>query len=137
MQRVLDILAAGGTIPLAARRIGMSPDNLRDWLRDDEQFRLAADAAAAEFGSGLVERIADAGKRGDWRADAHLLDRHPATRDEFGPRHAEGAQGGGPILIQINAPGFTGGAYAAALAGRLAVEGRTSQPLPVEGAEDE
>ena len=122
MQRVLDILATGGTIPLAARRIGMSPDNLRDWLRDDEPFRLAADAAAAEFGSGLVERIADAGKRGDWRADAHLLDRHPATRDEFGPRHAEGVQGPGPILIQINAPGFTGGAYGEALKGRIVGE---------------
>lgn len=38
-------------------------------------------------------------------SDARLSDQAPATRYEFGPR-----------LIQINAQGFTAGAYAAALA---------------------
>jgi|GEM_PF-6727523 len=80
---------------------------------------------------------AGSAKRGDWRADAHLLDRHPATRDEFGPRPAQGAEGTGPIFIQINAPGFTGGAYAAALAGRLVIEGGASAPVPAEGGEAE
>ena len=122
IQRVLDMLATGASIPMAARRVGMSPDALHDWFRADGEFKRAAEAAGAEFGAGLVERIAEAGKRGDWRADAHLLDRHPATRDEFGARPAEGAQGAGPILIQINAPGFTGGAYREALGGRIAAE---------------
>lgn len=137
MQRVLDMLATGASVAMAARRVGMSPDALHDWFRADVAFKQAADAAGADFGAGLVERIADAGKRGDWRADAHLLDRHPATRDEFGPRLAEGVQGAGPILIQINAPGFTGGAYAAALAGRSVIDGRASAPVPAEGGEAE
>lgn len=128
MQRVLDMLATGASVAMAARRVGMSPDALHDWFRADAAFKRAAEAAGAEFGASLVERIAEAGRRGDWRADAHLLDRHPATRDEFGPRHAEGAQGGGRILIQINAPGFTGGAYAAALARRIAAEDPAGSP---------
>lgn len=122
MQRVLDMIAAGASVALAARRVGMSPDALHDRFRADHAFKQAAEAAGADFGAGLVERIADAGKRGDWRADAHLLDRHPATRDEFGPRPAQGAEGTGPILIQINAPGFTGGSYCKTLAGRVVIE---------------
>ena len=123
MQRVMDMLATGASVAMAAGRIGLSPDALRDWFRADAEFQRAAEAAGAAFGAGLVERIADAGRRGDWRADAHLLDRHPATRDEFGPRPAQSAEGSGPIFIQINAPGFTGGAYREALTGRMVVEG--------------
>lgn len=130
MQRVLDMLATGASVAMAARRVGMSPDALHDWFRADVEFKRAAEAAGADFGAGLVERIAEACKRGDWRADAHLLERHPATRDEFGQRAAATGQGAGPILIQINAPGFTGGAYGEALAGRLTVTGGAAPPLP-------
>lgn len=127
IQRILDMLHAGATIALAARRVGMSPDALHDWFRADDAFREAAEAAGADFGAGLVERIAEAGKRGDWRADAHLLERHPATRDDFAARPAIGIGEGAQVLIQINAPGFGGGAYRELLADRMALPGEAEE----------
>jgi transposase-like protein len=100
MLRILDMLATGATVPMAARRVGLSPDALHDWLKADPEFNAAVAGAQADFGARLVETIDKAGER-DWRAHAHLLERHPATRAEFAPA-VSGTPAGPPVVLALH-----------------------------------
>ncbi len=48
-----------------------------------------------------VERIEDAGRRGDWKADSWSLERHPASREEFG---GASRNSGPEITVILNIP---------------------------------
>ncbi|PWS37783.1 hypothetical protein DFH01_00225 [Falsiroseomonas bella] len=101
-QRLLDMLACGATVTLAAKRLGMAPLSVRRWLEQDEQLAAMVEQAQAEFASGLVDNIRDAGKR-DWRASFALLEKMPVSRDEFGEQPNIG--GPGEISIAVVLPG--------------------------------
>jgi hypothetical protein len=100
MQRILDALREGSTRRMAARLARIPESSVRDWLEVDEEFAALAKAAEAEFAAAAVKRVSDAGRRGEWRADMALLERHPATRQEFAPRTEAEPEGAG-VQVQI------------------------------------
>jgi hypothetical protein len=120
MQRILDALREGSTRRMAARLARIPESSLRDWLDADHEFAVLAEAAEAEFAAAAVKRVTKAGERGEWRADMALLERHPATRQEFAPRAEADPEGAGisvaivfsrrdlaESLMDTSAPGST------------------------------
>ncbi len=101
MRLILEVLASGGSPKLAAQRTGMAADTLREWLASDAEFARLAEAAQAEAGVRAIERVTAAGTRGDWRADAYLLEKMPATREDFAPRPSGAPMEGAGVAVQI------------------------------------
>lgn len=101
-QIVLEKLASGLTLKLAAISAGVRPETLYDWRRTDQDFAHACDAASAAWASSQVDVMNAAGDRGDWRASLSLLERHPISRDEYGLPQA--AKGGNVLNVSFNVP---------------------------------
>lgn len=97
-ERILDALHKGATQGIAAQAAGIGGSTLSQWMIDDpafrEQVRLAKGAVLTE----RVSEIVSAGKRGDWRASAHYLARHPDSREEWGDKPG----GGAAVSISFN-----------------------------------
>lgn len=92
---ILQKLAAGSTLDMAAKAAGITPDTLRSWRRSDTEFGTACDRAQVAWAERQVGHIDKAADRGDWRASSWLMERHPATRDEFGQ---QATKSGGPTV---------------------------------------
>ncbi|MBO1074247.1 hypothetical protein [Roseomonas marmotae] len=120
MQMVLEVLAEGSSVRLAAQRIGMPESTLRAWMKADQDFARMAAAAEAEAGIRAVERVNAAGARGEWKADAWMLERMRATREDFAPVPAGVATVPGIPLLQLV---FTDRGVAEALAARMTGDG--------------
>jgi hypothetical protein len=81
-QKVLDVLAAGGSLELASALIGMTSQTIRNWRKDDEEFEMLCRTAQ---GTGLIKptrtlaRAAD----NDWQAAKYVLERNPLTRAAY------------------------------------------------------
>lgn len=101
MRAILEALSGGASARLAAQRVGIGETTLKEWLASDLDFARLAKAAEAEAGLRAIERVKEAGTRGDWRADAYLLERMPVTRDDFAPRPSTGLGEGPPVTIQL------------------------------------
>ena len=98
-QRILAILAAGGSRRTAARVAGIDPSTLRDWLRRGERStpegrfgRFLADVRAAESGQRLVGLERD---RDELAWAMGVLDREWSGPDPEPP---------GPVLIELHLP---------------------------------
>lgn len=97
---ILDELMSGAHPPLAARRVGMAPETLVAWMRDDPIFGQRCIEAQITHTRAIQGEINDAVKR-DWKAGAYLLERHPLTKAEFKTDSDKGKQG---ITVVINLP---------------------------------
>lgn len=86
---------------VAAEAVGMHRDTLRAWRDDDPEFDGLIAAARMRAVSRKIERIDEAGQRGDWKADSWFLERAPETRGEFGGGAAGGITG---INVILNIP---------------------------------
>ena len=84
LTQILRLLERGSPRSVAARAVGLSADTLRSWLDDDESAQQLVDAAEARATVRRVDQIDGAAARGDWRGAAWLLERSPASRDDFG-----------------------------------------------------
>jgi hypothetical protein len=102
-QRLVDMLGLGATPAIAAKRLGMSEAAVRVWLEQDPQLAALCEQAQGDFVASLVERIGEAAAR-DWRAAAHLVERHPASREEYQPAQQAAPAGGAPILQIVLPP---------------------------------
>jgi hypothetical protein len=102
-QRILAILAAGGSRRTAAAVAGIAPKTLRDWLRKGERStpegrwgRFLADVQAAEAGQRLVGLPSDDGPDSlKWAMG--VLEREWSGPDPDGPPE-------GPIVVQLHLP---------------------------------
>lgn len=81
-QKVCDVLAAGGSLGLAASLIGMSTETIRRWRKDDPDFEMECRVAT---GTGLIEptRTLAAATVTDWQAARYVLERNPMTRSDY------------------------------------------------------
>lgn len=101
MKTILEALSDGASVRLAAQRCGIGEQTLRDWLAADPDFMRLSEAAEAEAGLRAIGRVREAGVRGDWRADAYLLERMKATREDFAPRPTNAPLEGPGVMIHL------------------------------------
>jgi hypothetical protein len=97
---VLTELQAGAHPPLAARRIGMAPETLVAWMRDNPDFGQRCVEAQLAYTRSVQSEVRDAVPR-DWKAGAWLLERHPLTKDAYKGDVDKRGQG---ITVVINMP---------------------------------
>jgi hypothetical protein len=81
-QKVLDVLAAGGSFELAAALIGMTSESVRRWRKEDEEFEMMCRTAN---GTGLIKptRTLMRATDNDWQAAKYVLERNPLTRAAY------------------------------------------------------
>jgi len=79
----------------------MRRDTLKAWRDEDPVFGAMVDAARHRAIACKIERIDEAGARGDWKADSWYLERAPETREAFGGANASGFTG---IVVNLNVP---------------------------------
>lgn len=81
-QKVLDVLAAGGSLELASALIGMTSQTIRNWRKDDEEFEMLCRTAQ---GTGLIKptRTLMRASDNDWQAAKYVLERNPLTRSAY------------------------------------------------------
>jgi hypothetical protein len=81
-QKVLDILACGGSFELAAALIGMTSQTVRMWRKDDPEFESLCQTAN---GTGLIRptRTLMRATDNDWQAAKYVLERNPLTRSAY------------------------------------------------------
>lgn len=95
---ILEAVNLGATYELSARANGIDVKTLKRWRDADPAFENALEVAQAQDALESIENIKKAGKRGDWKADAHRLAHHPLTKGEYGNT------GAGGITIVLNIP---------------------------------
>ena len=98
-KRACEFAALGGSRNMIAQMLAVKMSDLNAWMATDRvfeaRFRLANLASARK----RIEQIEAAGDK-DWRAAAWLLERSPATKEEFS--ELKSAPGGGPqIIVQV------------------------------------
>jgi transposase-like protein len=98
---ILTKLADGATYNLAAATVGINERTLRDWREKDTAFAGACRQSISAFALKQLGHIEKAGAR-DWRAAAHLLERHPETRQDFAAPARTGE--GNKIEVVFNMP---------------------------------
>lgn len=102
-QKVLDVLAAGGSFELAAALIGMTSQTVRMWRKDDEDFEMQCRIAQ---GTGLIEptRTLQAATITDWQAAKYVLERNPITKAAYASPNTAlvGGQTTFNVLGQVN-----------------------------------
>lgn len=81
-QKVLDVLAAGGSLELASALIGMTTQTIRNWRKEDEDFEMLCRTAQ---GTGLIRptRTLTRAADNDWQAAKYVLERNPLTRSAY------------------------------------------------------
>jgi hypothetical protein len=107
MKEILAFVQAGGSRTKAADYVGVSTTTIADEAARNPEFASSLKKAEADSYQGRVERIAAAGKKGAWQADAWFLERR--YPDEFGKRVEikqtadETPQGGTNIIDRLRA----------------------------------
>ena len=80
--------------------VGLTEDRFNRWALNDMEFGEAVRAARYGFLSSREGNIAQAGNRGQWQADAHILARDPETKSIWGEQ--TGGRGGVAIQVVLN-----------------------------------
>jgi len=88
--KVLEALREGSTQDIAALACGIGASTLSVWISEDQDFAEQVRLAKGEALTERVQGIVSAGRRGDWRADAHYLAKHPDSRGEWGDHASSG-----------------------------------------------
>jgi hypothetical protein len=100
--QILQDLSLGLPYKSAAERAGISEATLGRWREADDDFAGQCNAAVRAFEAKHVANIDSAADRGDWKAAAWRLERHPATRADYGQ---DDKRGGGPqFVVVLNIP---------------------------------
>lgn len=81
-QKVLDVLAAGGSFELASALCGVTSETVRRWRKEDEEFESLCRTAN---GTGLIRptRTLIRATENDWQAAKYVLERNPLTRSAY------------------------------------------------------
>ena len=95
-ERILESFHKGLPKATAAALAGIDPRTLDTWLSDDAAFAALAQEAQEAWHASKLANIDAAGDRGDWKADAYRLERHPMTREAYAQKNTAG------INLQVN-----------------------------------
>ncbi len=79
-ERVLDILAQGGTYRLAAKSVAVHETTLLTWRKDDPEFAKRCEQAQADF---CMEQLSKVRQSKDTKDARFLLQHHPVTREDY------------------------------------------------------
>lgn len=92
-QEILGHLANGATPNMAASLSDVTVETFGRWVEADSDFAKLVKRAQNHWAQRRIDNITGAADKGDWRAAAWGLERHPATRGEFGQvKSGEGAK---------------------------------------------
>lgn len=94
----------GASFKDSAIRAGISEDALANYRRNDSDFDMELAAAFQKWLEKQEQNITSAGDRGDWKASAWLLERHPETRSTYRTENQGAGSGGTVFNVQINVP---------------------------------
>lgn len=72
--KLIDIIAGGYTIAQACFVVGIADRTFYDWRERYPEFAQKCEEAKEIAGATRLERISEAGRKGDWRADAWWLE---------------------------------------------------------------
>lgn len=97
---ILHAIAGGATEKVAAECAGISHKTWEFWCKRVPELAEHKRQAKALRTRQRLQNIDDAGDKGDWRASAWMVERDPATRDDF--QRAENTSPS--IHISINVP---------------------------------
>lgn len=81
-ERILELLRNGATLKLAAGAMGISPDTLLRWRKEDPLFAAQCHAARHQMLADCSHTLYASAQR-DWKAAKHVLAVAPETRGEF------------------------------------------------------
>ncbi len=94
MAKILgDIEAHGASYKLAAQGVGIDPDTLATWRKEDPDFARLIRSARANHLVMQNSHMAKAAKRGQWQAAARILEAAPETREDWGQKVGAGGAG--------------------------------------------
>ena len=79
-ERVLEILAQGGTYRLAAKSVGVHETTLLAWRKDDSEFAKRCEQAQADF---CMEQLGKVRQSKDTKDSRWLLAHHPITKADY------------------------------------------------------
>jgi len=92
----------GLSLKWAAHRVRATADEAKAWLDADPSLKADYMQAVAENAFVLIGNIRAAASRGEFRAAALLLERHPETREDFIPASRGGS--GPAVQVVLNIP---------------------------------
>jgi hypothetical protein len=89
-ETILARVAEGAPVSLAAATVGLSDEELEEWLARDADLCTRLRAAEAQMLCSQLKSIKDAGKRGAWQAASWFIERHHLTKAQFANKAAPG-----------------------------------------------
>lgn len=96
---ILRAIENGVPIESAFGCLGFDLETMKAWLGEDKWFKATFARVVSGFGVKFFKKIEKAADS-DWKAAAFVLNQHPNTRDEWGPRAAD--EGGKTISVTMN-----------------------------------
>ena len=97
---ILAAVAAGMPLKGAAALVGIGESTLRAWKDQDERLQRQIDLAQARNGQAWLNKL---NKSEDPAIALKVLERHPATKDDFKPVGVRGG-GGETVTVILNMP---------------------------------
>lgn len=94
---VIANLRRGCTLKVAAGAIGVHPNTVGNWRKSDQKFDAECTAAMNQYAADRITDLTRASERGDVRATRLALEKHEATRSDFGPEKVDNQ-----LLIVLN-----------------------------------
>lgn len=101
-EQILESLENGSTYAIAARLVGISPDTLTRWRKNDIEFAAACQRAKASLPAAAMATIKQAIDGGDVGTAKWAAERHELTRMDY--RTPDKNAGDGGLNITINIP---------------------------------
>lgn len=106
-KKIVDAIAAGNYLEVAAAHGGVVYSTLNEWMKKGErattgdyrEFYESVKRAEADAEMLRIARISKAGSEGNWTADAWYLERR--YPDRWGRRTEVSGAGGGPITFEV------------------------------------
>jgi len=93
---ILGLLRSGNPRKIAVQASGISMDSFMRWLKENQSFADNVRKAESMAVADRMQNIANAGKRGDWKADTWVLER--THREIFGEKESKNNS----LAVQIN-----------------------------------
>lgn len=94
--KILAAIESGMPLERSAKAAGISKDTLDRWRYEDADFAASLETALGEWEENNHRAIKGATQRGDWKAAAWSLERHPSTRGVYADPNK--GHGGGPAI---------------------------------------
>ena len=85
--KIINTYAKTGNKTLASGVVGITPDTLRNWCKEDHELLALMSVRRKEF---LVNQYGKIAEARDWKSGAEILSRAPETREEWGAQEQKG-----------------------------------------------